>query len=127
MISTREGSRSSTTAARSSYASALWVMAGLSAGVLLGILASASASPLLFALVRFVEPLGAIFVNAIRMPCPAGGRQPDRRHRFDHRERSLTGLASADLLFLPACDIGGVLALLLLRLSSPARLDPSCG
>ena len=54
-------------AARSSYASALWVLAGLSAGILLGILASVSASPWLLALVRSVEPIGAIFVNAIRM------------------------------------------------------------
>ena len=54
-------------AARSSYASALWVLAGLSAGILLGILASVSASPWLLVLVHSVEPIGAIFVNAIRM------------------------------------------------------------
>ncbi len=53
--------------ARSSYASALWVIAGLVAGVLVGTLASASGSPALLALVRLVEPVGAIFVNAIRM------------------------------------------------------------
>jgi len=50
---------------RSSYASALWVVAGLCGGVILGILASVSASPWLLALVRFVEPVGTIFVNAI--------------------------------------------------------------
>ena len=54
-------------AARSTYASALWVLAGLSAGILLGILASVSASPWLLTLVHSVEPIGAIFVNAIRM------------------------------------------------------------
>ena len=55
------------TAKTMKYASALWVIAGLVAGVFLGILASVSASPWLLALVRFVEPVGAIFVNAIRM------------------------------------------------------------
>ena len=53
--------------ARSSYASAMWVMTGLVAGVLLGITASVTASSVLLVLVRFVEPLGTIFVNAIRM------------------------------------------------------------
>jgi Na+/H+-dicarboxylate symporter len=53
--------------ARSSYASALWVVAGLVAGITLGIVASTSASPALAALIRFVEPIGTIFVNAIRM------------------------------------------------------------
>ena len=47
--------------------SALWVIAGLVAGIGLGILASISASPLLLSIVRFVEPFGTIFVNAIRM------------------------------------------------------------
>ncbi len=58
---------SSAVAARSSYASALWVIGGLIAGLLLGVLASTSGAPWLLALVRLVEPLGAIFVNAIRM------------------------------------------------------------
>jgi len=49
------------------YASALWVIAGLAAGVFLGILASVSASSWLLALVRLVEPVGVMFVNAIRM------------------------------------------------------------
>lgn len=47
--------------------SALWVIAGLSAGVLLGVLASVSGSPWLLVLLRGVEPIGTIFVNAIRM------------------------------------------------------------
>ncbi len=51
----------------SSYSSALWVVAGLSAGILVGILASASGSSWLLAIVRFLEPVGTIFVNAIRM------------------------------------------------------------
>jgi Na+/H+-dicarboxylate symporter len=53
--------------ARASYASAVWVIAGLVAGIALGILASTSGSPSLAAFVRGVEPVGAIFVNAIRM------------------------------------------------------------
>jgi proton glutamate symport protein len=47
--------------------SALWVIAGLILGVGLGILASVTASSSLLALVRFIEPVGVIFVNAIRM------------------------------------------------------------
>ena len=52
---------------RSSYASTLWVIAGLVAGVVLGVLTSVSNSPWLLTLVRVVEPIGVIFVNAIRM------------------------------------------------------------
>ncbi len=59
--------RNPPSAARSSYASALWVIAGLVAGISLGILASVSASPWLLAFVRVIEPVGTIFVNAIRM------------------------------------------------------------
>ena len=47
-------------------ASALWVIAGLVAGIGLGIRASTSESPLLLSIVRFVEPIGTVFVNAIR-------------------------------------------------------------
>jgi Na+/H+-dicarboxylate symporter len=46
---------------------ALWTLAGLAAGLLLGILAFRTASPLLHAIVRGLEPVGTIFVNAIRM------------------------------------------------------------
>jgi Na+/H+-dicarboxylate symporter len=53
--------------ATSSYASALWVIGALVAGIGLGILASTSGSPFLASIVRFVEPVGTIFVNAIRM------------------------------------------------------------
>lgn len=51
----------------SRHASTLWVIAGLVAGLALGTLASISASPLLLSIVRFIEPIGTIFVNAIRM------------------------------------------------------------
>ena len=51
----------------STYASPLWTIGALVAGIGLGILASTSESPLLLAMVRFVEPVGTIFVNAIRM------------------------------------------------------------
>ena len=47
--------------------SAVWVIAGLVAGIGLGILASTSGSPFLLSIVRFVEPIGTVFVNAIRM------------------------------------------------------------
>jgi Na+/H+-dicarboxylate symporter len=43
------------------------VIAALVAGIALGVLASTSGSPALLAVVRFIEPVGAIFVNAIRM------------------------------------------------------------
>ena len=56
-----------TVVARSSYKSALSVIAGLTAGVLLGIVASVSGASWLLALVRVLEPVGVIFVNAIRM------------------------------------------------------------
>lgn len=52
---------------KSTYASPFWSIGGLVAGIGLGILASTSESPLLLAMVRFVEPVGTIFVNAIRM------------------------------------------------------------
>lgn len=56
-----------TAASRASYRSAVWVLLGLGAGVLLGVLASSSGSAALLALVRGLEPVGIIFVNAIRM------------------------------------------------------------
>jgi proton glutamate symport protein len=52
---------------RASYRPAVWVLIGLGAGLLLGIFASSSGSPALLALVRGLEPVGIIFVNAIRM------------------------------------------------------------
>jgi proton glutamate symport protein len=52
---------------RGAYASATLVVVGLCAGAFLGMLASSSASPWLLAVIRAVEPIAAIFVNAIRM------------------------------------------------------------
>jgi proton glutamate symport protein len=52
---------------RASYRPAAWVLAGLVAGLLLGVLAARSGSPALLRLVAALEPIGAIFVNAIRM------------------------------------------------------------
>ncbi len=50
-----------------SYGPALRVLAGLGLGLALGFAASRSGSPGLLALTRAVEPLGTLFVNAIRM------------------------------------------------------------
>jgi len=47
--------------------SATYVLAALAAGFLLGSLAAASGSPLTLRLVGIVEPLGGLWVNAIRM------------------------------------------------------------
>ena len=47
--------------------SATYVLAALTAGFLLGSLAAASGSPLALRLVGVVEPLGGLWVNAIRM------------------------------------------------------------
>ena len=66
MIPAREVARGAV-AARSSYASALSVIAGLAGGVLLGILASVSSASWLLTAVGALEPVGVIFVNAIRM------------------------------------------------------------
>jgi proton glutamate symport protein len=52
---------------RAAYRPAVWVLFGLGAGLLLGILASRSGSPALLWLVQALEPVGIIFVNAIRM------------------------------------------------------------
>lgn len=49
------------------YAPALRVLAGLVLGLLLGLAAARSGSPALLAATRGVEPLGTVFVNAIRM------------------------------------------------------------
>lgn len=56
-----------TTTPRAPYGSALRVLAGLALGLALGLAASRSGSPGLLALARGVEPLGTLFVNAIRM------------------------------------------------------------
>ena len=56
-----------TAAPRAPFTSALSVLAGLALGLALGLAASRSGSPALLAAVRAVEPLGTLFVNAIRM------------------------------------------------------------
>ena len=56
-----------TAPSRASYASALWVLAGLAAGLVLGLAAAKSGAPVLLAATRAVEPVGILFVNAIRM------------------------------------------------------------
>ena len=47
--------------------SATYVLAALAAGFILGSLAAASGSPPVLRLVGIVEPLGGLWVNAIRM------------------------------------------------------------
>lgn len=47
--------------------SAIYVLAALAAGFVLGSLAAASSSPLVLRLVGIVEPLGTLWINAIRM------------------------------------------------------------
>ena len=47
--------------------SATYVLAALAAGFVLGSLAAASSSPIVFRLVTVIEPLGTLWVNAIRM------------------------------------------------------------
>src|SRR5689334_760750 len=47
--------------------SATYVLAALVAGFLLGTLAAASASPGVLRVVAIIEPLGTLWVNAIRM------------------------------------------------------------
>ncbi|HEU5219521.1 MAG TPA: cation:dicarboxylase symporter family transporter, partial [Gemmatimonadales bacterium] len=54
-------------APRASFAPALWVLGGLALGLALGLGAVKSGSPTLLAAARGVEPLGILFVNAIRM------------------------------------------------------------
>jgi proton glutamate symport protein len=56
-----------TAAPRAAFAPALSVLVGLALGLALGLAASKSGSPALLAVARAVEPLGTIFVNAIRM------------------------------------------------------------
>lgn len=123
MISTGGHSRSSATAARS-YASALWVIAGLSAGVVLGIAASVSASPWLLALVRFLEPVGAIFVNAIRMavvPLVVASLIGGIVSITD--ERSLTRLGVRSLMVFAALAISAAVLATVIAAPVLARFD----
>jgi len=124
MILTSRHLHSSATAARSSYASALWVIAGLSAGVFLGILASVSASPWLLALVRFLESVGAIFVNAIRMavvPLVVASLIGGIVSITD--ERSLTRLGVRSLMVFAALAISAAVLATVIAAPVLARLD----
>ena len=111
-------------AARSSYASALRVLAGLSAGILFGILASVSASPWLLGLVRSVEPIGAIFVNAIRMavvPLVVGSLIVGVVSITD--QRSLTRLGLRSLMVFAALAISAAVIATVAAAPILAQLD----
>ena len=111
-------------AARSSYAPALWVIVGLTAGIALGILSSMSASPLLLALVRFVEPVGTIFVNAIRMavvPLVVASLIGGIVSIGD--ERSLTRLGVRSVMVFAALAISAAVLATVIAAPILARLD----
>lgn len=106
------------------YASALWVIAGLAAGVFLGILASVSASPWLLALVRLVEPVGVIFVNAIRMavvPLVVASLIVGILSISD--ERSLTRLGVRSLMVFAALAVSAAVIATVVAAPILARLD----
>jgi proton glutamate symport protein len=114
--------------ARSSFASALWVIAGLLAGVFLGILASVSGAPSLLALVRFLEPVGVVFVNAIRMavvPLVVASLIGGIVSITD--ERSLTRLGVRSLIVFVVLAISAAVLAALIAVPVLARLniDPS--
>ena len=100
------------------------MIAGLVAGVLLGILASVSGSPALLALIRFVEPLGTIFVNAIRMavvPLVVASLIGGIVSITD--ERSLTRLGVRSLIVFAALAVSAAVFATLIAAPVLARLD----
>jgi len=104
--------------------SALWVIAGLVAGVFLGILASVSASPVLLALVRFIEPVGVMFVNAIRMavvPLVVASLIGAILSISD--QRSLTRLGVRSLMVFAALAISAAVVATVIAAPVLARLD----
>jgi Na+/H+-dicarboxylate symporter len=110
--------------ARSSFASAAWVIAGLLAGVVLGILASVSGAPWLLALVGFLEPVGAVFVNAIRMavvPLVVASLIGGIVSITD--ERSLTRLGIRSLIVFVVVAISAAVLAALIAVPVLARLD----
>jgi proton glutamate symport protein len=110
--------------ARSSFASALWVIAGLFAGVILGILASISGAPWLLAAVGFLEPVGAVFVNAIRMavvPLVVASLIVGIVSITD--ERSLTRLGVRSLILFVVLAISTAVLAALIAVPVLARLD----
>ena len=99
-------------------------MAGLAAGVFLGILASVSGSSWLLALVRFVEPVGTIFVNAIRMavvPLVVASLIGGIVSTTD--ERSLTRLGVRSLMVFAALAISAAVFATVIAAPVLARLD----
>jgi Na+/H+-dicarboxylate symporter len=117
-------------AARSSYASALWVLAGLSAGILFGILASVSASPGLLLLVRTVEPIGVIFVNAIRMavvPLVVGSLIVGIVSITDQRSLTRLGLRSLVVFAALAISAAVVATVVAAPILAQLDIDPSVG
>ena len=115
---------------RSSYASALWVLAGLSAGILLGILASVSASPWLLLLVRSVEPIGVIFVNAIRMavvPLVVGSLIVGIVSITDQRSLTRLGLRSLVVFAALAISAAVVATVVAAPILAQLDIDPSVG
>ncbi len=108
----------------STYASPLWVIGGLVAGIGLGMLASTSGSPVLLSMVRFVEPAGTVFVNAIRMaviPLVVACLIVGIVSIGD--ERSLTRLGVRSLLVVFGLALSAAGCATLVAAPVPARLD----
>ena len=100
------------------------MIAGLVAGVALGIFASASGSPGMLALVRLLEPVGAIFVNAIRMavvPLVVASLIVGIVSIGD--ERSLTRLGVRSLVTFAALAISAAVLTTVIAAPILARLD----
>jgi Na+/H+-dicarboxylate symporter len=99
-------------------------MAGLFAGVALGIVASVSASPWLLAAVRFLEPVGAMFVNAVRMavvPLVVASLIGGIVATAD--DRSLTRLGVRSLIVFAALAISAAVLATLIAAPVLARID----
>ena len=109
---------------RASRASALWVIVGLLAGVSFGIAASVSGWSWLLALVRVVEPIGTVFVNAIRMAIvPLVVASLIRGMVSITDERALTRLGVRSLVVFVALAISSAVFATLIAAPILARLD----
>jgi Na+/H+-dicarboxylate symporter len=111
-----------------SFASTLWVIAGLVAGVLLGILASVSGTPWLLAFVGFLEPVGAVFVNAIRMavvPLVVASLIGGIVSITDQRSLTRLGVRSLILFVVLAISAAVLTALIAVPLLARLHIDPS--
>ena len=114
--------------ARSSFASALWVIAGLLAGVFLGILASVSGAPWLLALVGFLEPVGVVFVNAIRMavvPLVVASLIGGIVSITDERSLTRLGVRSLIVFVVLAISAAVLAALIAVPVLARVSIDPS--